>query len=254
MIKTDVEVKDGALSVDFIRVEQNPAIKAIEVHPAASSVHGSPQSTPNPTSLLEQEQEAIFINCGGNSFVDPAGNTWIKDRGLYSEGTRRYSTLATINNTENKKLFLTERYKPTDDASSLMKYDIDVQNGVYDVSLYFAEIFSGAFNSGARVFNVSMEGNLIADEFDVFNAAGEAGNTAYILYTTAVAVSDRALTIDFIGVQGNPKIHQPEATQEPRVTSDHNKDGGGDGGGYSSGIYNRARGHLHQLRKYKELH
>ena len=87
-----------------------------------------------------------------------------------------------------------------------MTYSIPVSNGVeYDVYLHFAEIYKGAFDDGKRIFDVFVEGDLVADDLDIYKEAG-GGNKAYIVSTTNLVVADGSLTIDFIGVKQNAKV------------------------------------------------
>jgi hypothetical protein len=89
-------------------------------------------------------------------------------------------------------------------------YSRPLLNGRYDVFLHFAEIYPGALSVGARVFDIFMEGNLVADNLDVYKEAGNKGYKAYILSTTDIEVKDGKLTIYFVGVEGNAKINAIE--------------------------------------------
>jgi len=81
-------------------------------------------------------------------------------------------------------LYQTVRYAPT------LTYNIPVVNGTHTVTLYFAEIF---FNGpGQRVFNVSIEGQTVLQNFDVWAAAGQ---FAAVQRTFVVTVTDGVLNI-----------------------------------------------------------
>jgi len=144
------------------------------------------------------ESQCIYINAGGPDYLDPDGVTWVKDTGFYNTGSK-HSTDAAIYNTNKPDLYQSERY------ASEMRYEIETSNAEYIVRLHFAEIYDKAFKEGARVFDVFIEGELVADNLDVYKEAGD-GNTAYILVTTDVIVSDGSLTVDFVGVQQKAKI------------------------------------------------
>lgn len=59
--------------------------------------------------------------------------------------------------------------------------------------------------SGARIFDVFIEGVTVADNLDIFLAAG--GNNSYIV-TAFPFVADGAITIDFVaGSVGDPQIN-----------------------------------------------
>ncbi|MEN0068420.1 MAG: malectin domain-containing carbohydrate-binding protein, partial [Myxococcota bacterium] len=67
-----------------------------------------------------------------------------------------------------------------------------------------AEIWSGAFNPGQRVFDVQVEGQLVFDNLDVVTEAG-APLTAHIIDVTTT-VADGSLTITTVPVVQNPKL------------------------------------------------
>ena len=84
-----------------------------------------------------------------------------------------------------------------------LQYAFPVNPGNYDVTLFFAEIYSPVFRTGGRVFDVSIEGVLLLDDFDVFTQAG-AGNTA--IARTFNVTTDGTLNIDFGHVVENPMV------------------------------------------------
>ncbi len=130
------------------------------------------------------------------SFTDAAGSVWSGDR-AYAAGSFGYtdgdpfSTTATISNTPDGALFQANRHAPA------FGYRFDIPNGSYQVRLRFAEIYSGAFGVGRRVFNVSIEGTVVLQNFDVYAQVG--ANAALDRVFTA-NVGDGALNIDLAGV------------------------------------------------------
>ena len=83
--------------------------------------------------------------------------------------------------------------------SQVMGYDIPVADGEYTVKLHFAELWFGATSGGSggvgsRVFDVSIEGQLVEDNLDVFD---EVGADAMLVRTHTVNVSGGVLTIEF---------------------------------------------------------
>lgn len=158
-------------------------------------------------------EEGIFINAGSSSnYTDPDGIVWISDKDLYDTG-KSYSTSDDISNTDNPTIYQSERWR------SAMTYSIPVTSGVeYDVYLHFAEIYKGAFADGARVFDVYVESDLVADDLDIYKMAG-GGNTAYIVNTKNVVVNDGLLTINLIGVKQNAKINAIEIRPSPKAPS-----------------------------------
>jgi hypothetical protein len=98
-------------------------------------------------------------------------------------------------------LFQTERFdKP---AGTNLLWDFPVAPGQYEVRLYFAETFSGAFANGVRVFDVAIEGATVLDNYDIFADIG-AGNKGIVKSFTVT--SDANLDIDFMRGLQNPTI------------------------------------------------
>ncbi len=102
------------------------------------------------------------------------------------------------------ELFKTERYDDT--AVPEMQYTFPIApttSGTFEVRLYFADIFTGTQAVGARLFDVSIEGNLVLDDYDVFAAVGGA---AGVMESFMVSVTDGDLVIDFGHNVENPAI------------------------------------------------
>ena len=98
-------------------------------------------------------------------------------------------------------IFQTERWDRPSGAE--MQWDFAVPAGeVYEVRLYFAEIYSGAQSDGARSFDVVIDGQTVLDDYDVF---AEVGGYAGVVKTFRVT-SDGNLDIDFGHEVQNPAI------------------------------------------------
>lgn len=81
-------------------------------------------------------------------------------------------------------------------------YRFNVPNGNYDVTLKFAEIQNTTI--GSRVFNVSIEGNLVLNNFDIY---AQAGHDKALDKLFNVNVTDGRLDIDFGQITGCPIIN-----------------------------------------------
>ncbi|HYO25408.1 MAG TPA: malectin domain-containing carbohydrate-binding protein [Lacipirellulaceae bacterium] len=97
-------------------------------------------------------------------------------------------------------LFQTERFDKPGGAEML--WDFPVSPGQYEVRLYFAETWSGAFANGARVFDVKIEGVTVLDNYDVFS---EVGANKGVMKSFTIA-SDSNIDLDFLRVTENPAI------------------------------------------------
>ncbi|HTT20947.1 MAG TPA: malectin domain-containing carbohydrate-binding protein [Candidatus Sulfotelmatobacter sp.] len=154
----------------------------------SQSVTVTAGGTTNTNFSLIASNYNLRVNAGGPSITDTNGNVWQADTGY--DGGYVYSTTATITGTVgDQRLFQTEHY-----SSGNLNYTFtNVPDGTYTVNLYFAEIYSGCFFAGCRVFNVLVQGNSFLSNFDVYSAAG-GGNIGIVRSTTAT-VTNGALTI-----------------------------------------------------------
>jgi hypothetical protein len=140
------------------------------------------------------------VNAGGPSYVDSKGQTWQADTGY--NGGATYSTTSSISGTSDPTLFQTERW---DNAT--LQYIFYVPNGTYAVNLYFAEIWSGCFSVGCRVFNVAVQGTTVFSNLDIF---AQVGGNAALVKSTVASVTSGTLIITFKPVTQNPQINAIE--------------------------------------------
>ena len=116
-------------------------------------------------------------------------------------GGNTYATVDDILGTSDDAIYQAERWWYGNG-----KYQFDVPNGSYQVTLRFAEIYYGY--SGARKFDVRVQGTTILSNFEVLTAAG--GKYRPFDKTVTATVSDGRLVIDLISRIGSPKINAIE--------------------------------------------
>jgi hypothetical protein len=97
-------------------------------------------------------------------------------------------------------LFQSERWDPA--PSPEMAWEFPVDPGLYEVRLYFADIYLGTQAPGARVFDLSIEDAVVLDDYDIF---ADVGGFRGVMKSFRVT-SDSVLDIDFGHVVENPKI------------------------------------------------
>ncbi|MEL6266707.1 MAG: malectin domain-containing carbohydrate-binding protein, partial [Pseudomonadota bacterium] len=90
-----------------------------------------------------------------------------------------------------------------------LQYEIPVTDGDYTVELHFAEIFQSA--PGSRVFDVTVEGQLVLDGFDILAETGGDINQPVVIelpdsFSPDTAGNPGALDIDLSGSVDNAKI------------------------------------------------
>ena len=151
-----------------------------------------------------QTQAPIRVVCGGKAYTDSKGNLWQADFG-YNEGTIS-ANANVIAGTTDPTLFHYGRWNGV--VATPLVYTFPVSSGTYHVNLYFAE--TTGMTTGARVFNVRMQGQLIFQNLDIYAAAG--ANTA-LVKGADISVTNGQLQIEFDNLVQNPKINAIEIVQ-----------------------------------------
>lgn len=157
------------------------------------------------------------INAGGAT-LSQAGFTFYSDKNhpqqIVTTGNTYSSSTAVdtsmLPSDVPSALFVTERYATA--TQTPFSYQFPVTPGQYQVSLYFAETWSGAFAPGKRVFGVNVEGTVISD-IDIYAEVG--ANTA--IQKKLIVSADNTLNIDFIRKIQNPAI---KGIQIERIEAD----------------------------------
>lgn len=152
---------------------------------SSSSVLSSLSSSPASSSSSSRAAETFVyaINAGNSSAATLNGVVYQADR-FASGGTTQTVTDGIAGVTEDA-LYQSERY-------GTYSYEIPVSNATYNVVLHFAELYHNA--AGARSFNVSVEGQAVLSDFDLFSLVGH--DTAYDQRVNNIAVTDGKLTIN----------------------------------------------------------
>ncbi len=156
--------------------------------------------TPGGTSIIylplaSKPPLQILADCGGNTTrADYYGQIWLPDRPYqagswgYVGATETFHSSLAIAATHDSWLYQNSRF-----AYGAFGYAFDVPNGTYDVELHFAELYYA--RSGRRSFNVSIEGQLALQDYDIVDAAG--GWLRARVETRQVVLRDQQLNVDF---------------------------------------------------------
>jgi PKD repeat protein len=154
----------------------------------------------------------VAVNAGGGEYVAADGTTYTADQ-YFSGGTAFTSgasgtpTDPAIANTDDDTLYQSERF-------GTFSYAVPVENGDYEVTLQFAEIYQGVStnddpagtdgtNENDRLFDVAIEGQTVVTSYDIFSEVGPL--TASDKHYT-VTVTDGELNIAFTTVADNAKL------------------------------------------------
>jgi hypothetical protein len=140
---------------------------------------------------------AIRVNAGGPAYTDPQGNLWSADTGF--SGGATYSVTSAINGTTTPALYQDERY-------GAFSYQFPVVNGTHTVILKFAELYFTS--AGQRTFNVTINGQTVLTNFDIFAAAG--GGLTAVDKSFAVNVTNGQITVQLIPVASTPTLNAVE--------------------------------------------
>ncbi|CAN6443546.1 unnamed protein product [Victoria cruziana] len=153
----------------------------------------------------------LFINCGGveykvnetkyeadvmrkgaaMSFIQEGSHWAFSSTGNFmgdNDDADDYIVASTSKlNMPNAELYKTARVSPL----ALTYYGFCLQNGIYNVSLHFAEIVftedETASSLGKRVFDVSIQGNLVLKDFNIEEQAGGPGRALIRSFNASVA-------------------------------------------------------------------
>ncbi len=150
----------------------------------------TPTQRPLPSSVLRVEAGAA------SPYTDTDGQVWDADQGFVG-GQAIDRGDVPVANTRDGRIYKTERYGMT-------RYALPAANGLWDVRLHFAETYAGITGPGQRVFDVDVEGIVLAN-LDVFREAG--GRNIALMKTVSVTVSDGEITVGFSPRKDNAMIN-----------------------------------------------
>lgn len=173
-------------------------------------------------SVISSGAPVIAISAGGDETFSTTINgtavTFVPDTkapNVTIVGTTKVyqsSESISIPNSNLDELYTEERYAASD---APWGYSIETGNGEYIVDLYFAETWSGAFASSARVFDVLVEGALVANNLDIFTVAG--GKNLETVVSTTATVTDGVLDILFSKEVQNAKVNAVLVREAPNT-------------------------------------
>jgi len=140
---------------------------------------------------------ALGINAGSSSSYAVTDGTAYYESDQYNVNTgETASSDAAIAGTSDEFLYQTARF------GSWFKYEIPLDNGVYRVTLQFAELVHE--EAGLRRFSVSAEDTEIITDLDVFFMVGK--NAAFDEVHT-VDVMDGSLTLEFTAIVDKAQVN-----------------------------------------------
>ncbi|WP_226624667.1 malectin domain-containing carbohydrate-binding protein [Alloyangia pacifica] len=157
--------------------------------------------------------EVVHRWVGGNADVaaTDGGMDWSSSTSVLVAGTTSVSTFnittldASVPSTAPVGIFTQERWaQPTGEG---MQYEFAVDPGSYAIRLYMGNGYAGTDQIGERLFDVSIEGALFLNDFDLIQAFGD-GVGGMVQWTGQI--NDGIADIDFATVFENPLINAIE--------------------------------------------
>ena len=142
------------------------------------------------------------INAGGPQVTNSIG-TFAADAYYSPIPGNTFSIPTTISGTTNGEMYQTERFG----TNGTFSYAFPVTNGNYTVVLHFAEIYWTS--AGKRLFDVSIEGNKVLDNYDIFKKVGAFTATSE---TFSVNVTDGTLNLYFSSLPVDGGVDQPKVS------------------------------------------
>ena len=171
------------------------------VHDGLPPLMSDPVVTMNGTGI-ESAGNEIRLNCGASDiYMDSAFNFWAADYGSVT-GTQVQST-APVEGTAEPGLYQTYR------EGAPVQYDLPLPDGLYEVTLHMAEF--SATSTGERWIDVTVEGEKVINNFDIF---GEVGQNAAYQVSFITTVADGQLDLDFKGEVGSAVVSAIEVRQQ----------------------------------------
>jgi uncharacterized protein YaiE (UPF0345 family) len=151
------------------------------------------------------------LNTGGAQVSTSLGSFAADAHYSPSPGSKS-GTSTGIHGTTDDALYQSERY------GASFGYALPVSNGQYKVVLHFAEIYFTA--TGKRVFDASIEGTKVLDNYDIVARAGGAYTAKTETFTASV--SDGVLNINFSSLAGDGGVNNAKvaAIEVLSATSD----------------------------------
>ena len=146
----------------------------------------------------------IYINCGGPSVL--SNDTYWQADDYFTNNTFSYQNLIDILDTDQDTLFQTGRSR-----NGNFSYNIPIDTQYYDMNLHFAEIEfvdngTASYSRFARKFDISIEGDLIYQDFNINDLNFPETNAKALIISMPVKSSDGTLNILFEKLNQLPVI------------------------------------------------
>lgn len=210
---TTVSNDNGEVIIEFGATVENAMVSLIEVHPASvgstpaatsgAPVAPTPAPTPTPTTRM------YLRSTGPSVIASPNPIRVLIDTGADGEDTSRVSGSSwrsklsqpvEILKTDTPSYFLSHRTGPN------FTYTLDnlVPGAMYEIEFGFAEIWNENCAYGKRTMAITLNGNLVNPNLDVYKEVG--CRTAHVETHSVEATSTGRLVVDFAALSDSAMV------------------------------------------------
>jgi len=158
-------------------------------------------------------QFVLRVNCAATeAYTDAAGSMWLADQSMTGDNTWGATDGEIVDRgelgmeTTAPRVYETERY-------SMSGYTFTLAPGSYTVRLHFAETYDGITGAGERVFDVTINGETVLKDFDVYKEAG-GSEKPVVKVLRGMQPTEGKITIGFVANIQNPEINGIEILSE----------------------------------------
>ncbi|WP_225335347.1 family 16 glycoside hydrolase [Halomicrobium urmianum] len=138
---------------------------------------------------------------------EPRESPGATDSGRPLNEEQNLGTNPDIEGTEHDSMYWTEQW-----SNDELNYTFDIENGVYEVTLHFAEVwFAG---EDTRVFSGSVNGETVFEELDLY---ADHGPDTAVTFSHVTEVTDNELVVSLESSVENPKISGIEIREVDKV-------------------------------------
>ena len=182
-----IDIIDGVLNLKMLASANNASISGLSI--IREKAAGPPIS-----------DYTYFLNTGGETDAELIGITYLAETATdshYNEGSGRFENAEL----EAEPMFQTER-----NGKNLV-YNFPIPNGTYTVFTMHNELWfgheGGAPSAGKRVFDITLEGETLKSNFDIFE---ENKNYPMLLSFENIVVDDGILSLQMTAKENNASI------------------------------------------------
>ena len=181
-------INNATLTVSVNSASLTPGQYSKNITISALGATNTPQTVNVALSVTPKATGTVVFatNAGGGQYTDQSAVVYQADMD-YSGGLK-WSTMSPITGKVDGALYRSVRF-------GNFSYKIPLANGNYTVKLKFAELYWNA--AGQRIFNVSMQGQTVISNLDIFSHVGR--NAAYDV-SIPVNVTNGVLNIQFTSI------------------------------------------------------